>query len=634
MSSSRRSSRPLQRRCAIEALEQRQLLSSGFVAKINFQPEDAPAALDYVADAGRAYGPQQDGLTFGWDKDVSDKARVRASSTAPGDHYEDFIAPGRTSWGIAVPNGTYLVRVAAGDGRTGRRAKVDVEGVRAIDAKTTKAERWVEGTVLATVVDGVLTVSPGDNYKNNRLAFVEIRSTDAAPGDADGALPNEFPDRPGDLAGLTLVDLSAPGGRDIGPLADGATLDLKAVGQSLDVRATTTAAEVGSVVFALDGVPYRVENVAPYTIGGKDPATGAPLGWNPGDGPHTLTVTPFSQPDAAGTPGRPLTVAFTVTGSAGATVRPRINWVPGTASVPSTRVEGAVAHLGTKLYVMGGYVDGLRVDNTTDVFDAATGVWTRGPDFPGAQTHAGVTSDGARYIYKVSGQLGDGVPGTPTAEGWMLDTRTNAWSKLPPIPEARYAPGMAYVDGKLHLFGGTRPDRTTVVADHLVLDVANPSAGWRPAAPLPEAGDHLSVAVIDGKIYAIGGEHGHAARLPEGDAAYIQHNHLLRYDPATNAWTELAELPRGRSHAEGTTVVVNGKILMMGGKLNATDVSGQADLYNPATDTWTTLNDLPRVNQGGAAIVHDGKIYLSHGQKGAPSHGMYRYTWVGSVRGI
>ena len=611
-----------------EPLESRRLLSAGVAVKINFQPDDAPASADYVMDAGQPFGPRADGLAFGWDKDVSNRARHRAAPSAPGSHYEDFIAPGRTNWGLAVPNGTYLVRVAAGDGKSNRRAKVDVEGVRAIDAKTTKADRWVEGNVLVTVTDGVLTVSPGDNYKNNRLAFIEVLSA------VGGSVPNEFPDRPGDVTGLALVDTSVPGGRDVGPLADSATLDLATLGQAVGVRATIGAPEVGSVLFALDGVPYRVENEAPYHLGGKDLATGTPLARPPGDGPHTLTVTAYSQPDAAGTAGQPLTVAFTVTGSAGPAIDPHVVWTPGATVPPSTRVEGGVAHVGTKLYVMGGYVNGFKVDNTTDVFDAATGTWSRGPDFPGAQTHAGVASDGVRYVYKVSGQLGDGVPGTPTAEGWVLDTQTNQWSPLPAIPEARYAPGLAHVDGKLHLFGGTRPDRTTVVADHLVLDLGNPAAGWRPAAPLPEPGDHLSVAVIDGKIYAIGGEHGHAARLPEGDAAYVQHPHLLRYDPKADAWTELADVPVGRSHAEGTTLVVNGKILLMGGKLNATDVSGRADLYDPATNAWTTLNRLPRVNQGGAAIFHDGKIYLSHGQKGAPEHTMYRYTWTGTVRGI
>ena len=118
-----------------------------------------------------------------------------------------------------------------------------------------------------------------------------------------------------------------------------------------------------------------------------------------------------------------------------------VAWTPGALPAPQTRVEGGVAHVGTKLYVFGGYVDGFDVDNTSDVFDAATNTWSRGPDFPGAQTHAATASDGERYIYKVSGQVGGSVPGTPTRDAWRLDTTTGEWTAMPALPEARYAAG-------------------------------------------------------------------------------------------------------------------------------------------------------------------------------------------------
>jgi len=188
---------------------------------------------------------------------------------------------------------------------------------------------------------------------------------------------------------------------------------------------------------------------------------------------------------------------------------------------------------------------------------------------------------------------------------------------------------MAYLDNKLYFFGGDKPDRTTITTNLWVLDLGDPSAGWVAKAPLPKGGDHMAAEVIDGQIYSIGGEHGHAGSLPDR-APYIQHNYLFRYDPAADQWTRLADLPVGRSHAEGNTLVVDGKIVLMGGKLDPTDFSHEIDVYDPATDRWTVAaTGLPQDNEGGAAIYYGGRIFLTDGQEGAPDYTNWTNTWVG-----
>jgi len=82
------------------------------------------------------------------------------------------------------------------------------------------------------------------------------------------------------------------------------------------------------------------------------------------------------------------------------------------------------------------------------------------------------------------------------------------------------------------------------------------------------AGDHLSHAVINGQIYAIGGEHDHHSRAMDDNAQYVQHKYLFRYDPASDTWTRLADAPFGGSHNEGTTLVINGKILAPDGSIS------------------------------------------------------------------
>ncbi len=111
-----------------------------------------------------------------------------------------------------------------------------------------------------------------------------------------------------------LIDADAD--VSLGSLADGAVLDLSAVGTQLSIEAVTSGS-VGSVVLDLNGAEtqFQVESAAPYTLFGD---IGSPPvdynAWTPTDGAYTLTATPYTGGGGSGTAGTPLTIAFTVTG--------------------------------------------------------------------------------------------------------------------------------------------------------------------------------------------------------------------------------------------------------------------------------------------------------------------------------
>jgi len=108
------------------------------------------------------------------------------------------------------------------------------------------------------------------------------------------------------VTGLALVDADTDA--DAGPLLDGGTIDLSAT-PHVSLRADTSPAAVGSVVFALDGVKLHAENAAPYAVVGND--GGDYLPWSIQPGGHTLTVTPFTAMNCTGTAGQALTIHFT-----------------------------------------------------------------------------------------------------------------------------------------------------------------------------------------------------------------------------------------------------------------------------------------------------------------------------------
>jgi hypothetical protein len=85
-------------------------------------------------------------------------------------------AGGGSVWELAVTNGSYLVRVAAGDVGTNAVYKIAVEGVLVLDKTPIDEEKWFQRARVVTVNDGRLTVTNGAGASNNKINFIEVVS--------------------------------------------------------------------------------------------------------------------------------------------------------------------------------------------------------------------------------------------------------------------------------------------------------------------------------------------------------------------------------------------------------------------------------------------------------------------------
>ena len=197
---------------------------------------------------------------------------------------------------------------------------------------------------------------------------------------------------------------------------------------------------------------------------------------------------------------------------------------------------------------------------------------------------------------------------------WKYDVSEDAYKFLPDLPQTpesgpanRHSAGqLEHLNGKLHFFGGTSADRKEDVGYHFVLDLSDPNAGWTAAAPLPNPRHHMGSTVLDGKIYAVGGQHGHDAALVPEDDVHV-------YDPATNTWTQLASLEKPRNHISSATFVMDGRIIVTGGQLGHTNAINDVSAYDPATDAWVDLTPLPAARFSGVAGEIGGAIYYTTG---------------------
>ncbi|MEO5720629.1 MAG: kelch repeat-containing protein [Chthoniobacterales bacterium] len=164
------------------------------------------------------------------------------------------------------------------------------------------------------------------------------------------------------------------------------------------------------------------------------------------------------------------------------------------------------------------------------------------------------------------------------------------------MPTARQEMACAVLNGKIYVLGGY--DKNIVSTE--VAEVYNPVTNtWSAIQPLPTAVNHNSAAVAAGRLYSFG-------------AVGTQ---VLVYQEATNTWAEVAPslFQHGRTAAVG---VFNEKIYVAGGVHGAADLTA-LEVYDPATNTWTNLAPMTvaRNHTGGAFV--NGIFYVVGGRGGA-----------------
>ncbi|MEM7156960.1 MAG: hypothetical protein AAF799_29180 [Myxococcota bacterium] len=95
----------------------------------------------------------------------------------------------------------------------------------------------------------------------------------------------------------------------LGPLVDGDMVDpANYGGAALSLAAEASGPEVGSVVFYVDGMEIRTENIVPFTLGGNIEADLAP--WMLTVGEHTVGAQPYPMDNGMGEPGPLAEVTF------------------------------------------------------------------------------------------------------------------------------------------------------------------------------------------------------------------------------------------------------------------------------------------------------------------------------------
>lgn len=260
-------------------------------------------------------------------------------------------------------------------------------------------------------------------------------------------------------------------------------------------------------------------------------------------------------------------------------------WRP-EASLPGGGHWSGSAVLGTKLYIVGGAGVG-RGANEIDSYDSVANTWSK------ATTTAdlgfllrAVAVSGRVYIFKTNFYTSGGFIYDPAAKS-LLPIVTD-----PPPPSLEWTSEAAVHAGKVYFFGGsgTGMKRTWEF---------NPATStFTQKADLPTGGYASSTAVLNGKIYVIGGN--------------FRNDKIDIYDPSSNTWAATLTFAPLQLFGWETAAPLGKRIVIAA-------PGGNTFVFDPLNNTLTAQEKIPG-GQGeyltGEGLA--GRLYVVGGHNTGP----------------
>jgi non-specific serine/threonine protein kinase len=263
----------------------------------------------------------------------------------------------------------------------------------------------------------------------------------------------------------------------------------------------------------------------------------------------------------------------------------------------ATAVDGAV-------WVFGGL--GVKSSSTTTkAYDPVIESWKTGPGLPLPLHHVmAVTYKGDPVV--LGGWVPEGSELTAETSDRVFALRNGAWEELPKLNHARAAAGAAVVGDKIVVVGGQADGK--LVRPTEVFD----GERWKDVADIPTPREHLGAASDGRYVYAVGGR---ALASDKNSGA------LERYDPASDSWTKLPDMPTASGSL--AAAVADGRLITVGGE-TPTEVSNAVEAYDIQKREWSALPRLHTARHGVALAALNDSLYAFGGAT-EPGH-------VGSTR--
>jgi len=252
-----------------------------------------------------------------------------------------------------------------------------------------------------------------------------------------------------------------------------------------------------------------------------------------------------------------------------------------------------------KLYIGGGFTFTGSDDEHT-VWQYKSGQWSKLKQYKHILFSMAAVK---RRLTMVGGQDTSTGPYKTTSDiaVWDREGASHTWTHpYPPMPTCCYSPAVATYNQWLVVAGGVGVYRNYLAAVE-VLDTDNHQ--WLSASSLPVECSQVTTAILQDELYLVGGTLNKTlvANLPD-----IIHSST---SATTKLWHTLPAPPLERSAA----IAIHGALLAVGG-CHDNERSTAIHVYQPATNSWSKVGDLPSPRSSCACtVLHSGELLVAGG---------------------
>ncbi|MEM6285261.1 MAG: kelch repeat-containing protein [Chloroflexota bacterium] len=321
------------------------------------------------------------------------------------------------------------------------------------------------------------------------------------------------------------------------------------------------------------------------------------------------------QPALAQVPHRDGIINYTRTASGNALQTAQ--WVPfnNTTGNPTGRHETSFVMAGGKFYLMAG-----REAADIDIFDPATGAWRDGASIPNVASSRmhhfqPVVIDG--LVFAVAAYTGNccGNGEIGATNIYIYDPVLDLWLTGPTIPQNRRrgSTGVVRSGDLLYIAGGLQFGHgSTGTISYDFFDSYNPFTNeWAVLPDMPRSRDHFGAAIVGDKIYAAGGRNTGEGNPTQGTVIA----EVDVFDISDNQWTTLPSASNIPTSRGGTaTAVLGNDIYVIGGEESSVGIAfDETEALNATTEQWTSLANLNQERHGTTTAVCNGTIWIAGG---------------------
>ncbi len=285
------------------------------------------------------------------------------------------------------------------------------------------------------------------------------------------------------------------------------------------------------------------------------------------------------------------------------------------------RHECSFVQCGNAFIMFGGRESAQRLDT----YQFTTDTWSQGSAAPKQFNHFQATAYQG-FVWVIGAFKTNNFPKeVPEENIWLYYPPGDVWIMGPEIPEARRRGGAGLVvhKDKFYLLGGNTIGHDGGFVDWF--DEYDPQTGqWTQLENASTPRDHFYAAVIGTTLYAAGGRKSGGVGGVFAPVISV----VDAYDFEAKSWKQIAEIPTPR--AAPAVAVLDNRMFVMGGE---GELQGSAfkitETYDPETGLWSRGADMNYPRHGTQAIQSGEGIFVAGGSPkrgGGNQHNMEVYN--------